>query len=73
MLPVTLMQRGNIRCQQLCRGLTLILIRIALPRVAKVTVTTGKTLLTMGATLLLWQCGFGIGARVIRYRFWELG
>jgi hypothetical protein len=40
--------------------------------VVKVTVATGKTLLTIGAILLLLQFGFGIGPRSILYRTWEL-
>jgi hypothetical protein len=53
-------------------GLTLLLIWLVLRWVVKVTITTGKTLLTIGAILLLLQFGFGIGPRAILYRFWEL-
>jgi len=53
-------------------GLTLLLIWLVLRWVVKVTVATGKTLLTIGAILLLLQFGFGIGPRSILYRTWEL-
>lgn len=53
-------------------GLTLVLVWLVLEWLVKVTVQTGKTLLTIGLILAILQFGLGIGPRVVVNRSWEI-
>ncbi len=52
--------------------LTLCLVWLVLRWLIRVTVDTGKTLLTIGLILGILQFGFGLGPRALLTRTWEL-
>ncbi|WP_071453884.1 hypothetical protein [Gloeomargarita lithophora] len=54
-------------------GLTLLLVWLVLGWLIKVTLDTGKTLLTIGIILLILQFGLGVGPRTVLTRAWEIG
>lgn len=53
-------------------ALTLLLVWLVLNWLIKVTVDTGKTLLTIGLILGILQFGFGLGPRALLNRAWEV-